>query len=119
MFSFMARLKREERGFTLIELMVVVAIIAILVAIAIPAYLNATTNAKVKANAANLRTIDGAISTYEAENGTTPTLMTQLVTTYLKASPKSPYTQLADYVITGGVAQPSAAAILLGAATTY
>ena len=54
-------LKRNNKGFTLVELMVVLLIIGILVAIAIPIYNSTQAKAKEKACAANLRTIDGAI----------------------------------------------------------
>lgn len=82
---------RNQKGFTLVELMVVLVIIAILVAIAIPIYNNTKTNAERRACQANLRTIDGAIAQYQAEVGTAPTTIDQLVTGgYLKAAPKCP-----------------------------
>src|SRR5438445_417038 len=49
------RLNREDKGFTLIELMVVVLIIAILIAIAIPTFLGARKRAQDRAAQANLR----------------------------------------------------------------
>ena len=49
------RLNREDKGFTLIELMVVVLIIAILIAIAIPTFLGARKRAQNRAAQANLR----------------------------------------------------------------
>ncbi|MDR9757892.1 MAG: prepilin-type N-terminal cleavage/methylation domain-containing protein [Thermoanaerobacterales bacterium] len=52
-------LKRDSKGFTLVELMVVLLIIGILVAIAIPIYNATQKNAKMKACQANIRTIDG------------------------------------------------------------
>ncbi|HHV35934.1 MAG TPA: type II secretion system protein [Syntrophomonadaceae bacterium] len=64
-------LKRNNKGFTLVELMVVLLIIGILVAIAIPIYNRTQDNAKQKTCIANLRTIDGAIAQYAAENNTT------------------------------------------------
>ncbi|NLN65275.1 MAG: prepilin-type N-terminal cleavage/methylation domain-containing protein, partial [Clostridiaceae bacterium] len=57
--------KRNEKGFTLVELMVVVVIIGVLTAIAVPVYNNATSKAKLNAIAANLRIINGAISQYQ------------------------------------------------------
>jgi prepilin-type N-terminal cleavage/methylation domain-containing protein len=57
---------RKDEGFTLVELMVVVLIIGILVAIAVPVFLNASSNAKEKSCFANQRTIEGAISAYNA-----------------------------------------------------
>jgi type IV pilus assembly protein PilA len=49
------RSEREERGFTLIELMVVVLIIAILIAIAIPTFLGARQRAQDRAAQSNVR----------------------------------------------------------------
>ena len=49
--------KLNKKGFTLIEMLVVIAIIAILVAIIIPTVTNATTKAGAAANAANLRAV--------------------------------------------------------------
>jgi type IV pilus assembly protein PilA len=49
------RLRKEDKGFTLIELMVVVLIIAILIAIAIPTFLGARKRAQDRAAQSNLR----------------------------------------------------------------
>jgi|Deesub1362A_J573_1020465.scaffolds.fasta_scaffold00811_18 type IV pilus assembly protein PilA len=89
---------RKEKGFTLIELMIVVLIIAILVAIAVPVFNIARENAWRRTCQANLRTIDGAIQTYYASyesfpSGFTGTLNSshQLIQgNFLKAAPKCP-----------------------------
>ncbi|MDR9757891.1 MAG: prepilin-type N-terminal cleavage/methylation domain-containing protein [Thermoanaerobacterales bacterium] len=61
-------LKRDSKGFTLVELMVVLLIIGILIAIAIPIYNATQRNAKEKACRANIRTIESAVSQYHAEH---------------------------------------------------
>ena len=64
-------MKRNNKGFTLVELMVVVVIIAVLVAIAIPAYNAVTTRAEAGACEANIRMLDGAVVQWQAANDVT------------------------------------------------
>ena len=63
-----ARLDRGEEGFTLIELMVVVLIIAILLAIAIPSFLGARSKAQDRASQSNARNALTAEKTYYVDN---------------------------------------------------
>jgi type IV pilus assembly protein PilA len=66
--SLKERFDREEEGFTLIELMVVVLIIAILLAIAIPTFLGARDSANARAAQSNLRNALTAEQTYWTNN---------------------------------------------------
>jgi len=62
----------RKNGFTLIELMIVVVIIGILAAIAIPKFQDVAASAKYAACRSNLRNIAGALNLYAAENGEYP-----------------------------------------------
>lgn len=61
-----------QNGFTLIELMVVILIIAILVGIAVPVFSITRELAWKNSCKANLRIIDGAVMIYRAQNGEFP-----------------------------------------------
>ena len=58
--KIMAKNEKNEKGFTLVELMVVVAIIGVLTAIAVPVYNNSQRKARFNAHLANVRILQGA-----------------------------------------------------------
>jgi prepilin-type N-terminal cleavage/methylation domain-containing protein len=58
-------------GFTLVEIMIVIAIIGLLCAIAIPNYVRARENSQASACINNLRQIDGATQQFAIESGKT------------------------------------------------
>lgn len=66
------RTVRNARGFTLIELMVVVAIIGILAAIGTMLFANTSTRARVAKAQADVRTIASAVTLYSVHMGTLP-----------------------------------------------
>ena len=81
-------LKKHTAGFTLVEIMIVVAIIGLLAAIAVPNFAQARTNARRGTCINNLRLIDAAKEQYALENDkdSTTTPATTDVTPYLKGN---------------------------------
>jgi type IV pilus assembly protein PilA len=69
-------MKRVQQGFTLIELMIVVAIVGILAAIALPAYQDYTIRSRVSEALAAAGACKTQISEYVASRGTVPAVRT-------------------------------------------
>jgi prepilin-type N-terminal cleavage/methylation domain-containing protein len=89
----------RKAGFTLVEIMIVVAIIGLLAAIAIPNFVKARESAQAKSCVNNLRQIDGAVDQFALETGLTTTDAAPIGTiggngdgyyNYLKAEPTCP-----------------------------
>ena len=69
----MKTIQNRKSGFTLVEIMIVVAIIGLLAAIAIPNFVKARTTAQTNACIANLKQVQGAIEQWALEQKKGPT----------------------------------------------
>ncbi|MDI9639910.1 prepilin-type N-terminal cleavage/methylation domain-containing protein [Kamptonema cortianum] len=95
-------MKRNTRkGFTLVEIMIVVLIIGILLAIAVPNFVKARQNSRVQTVVGNLKQIDSAKEQWAMDTGAastaTPT-SADLVPDYIKKWPSGPVGSGTDYV---------------------
>ena len=85
------------RGFTLIELMIVMAVIAILISIAVPVYNRSITRAKESVLRNNLFTMRTVIDEYTYDKQKAPQSLQDLVSDgYLRTIPSDPMTGSAD-----------------------
>ena len=80
-------MKINNKGFTLVEIMIVVVIIGLLASMAIPAFQKVRTNSQDKAVLNNARQLSGASDQYYLENGVSTCGQSDLIgpTTYVKA----------------------------------
>jgi general secretion pathway protein G len=87
----MVKLAKKERGFSLIELLAVLAIIATLVSIVSPRYFNSVDKAKEAALKTNLSVMRDALDKFYTDQGQYPGSLEQLVIArYLREIPKDP-----------------------------
>jgi general secretion pathway protein G len=83
----------RRRGFTLIELMVVLTIIALLLSLSVPRYFHSVERSKENILRANLATTRDAIDKFVGDNGRYPDSVEQLVKgRYLRTLPYDPIT---------------------------
>jgi len=89
--------KTHTRGFTLIELMIVISIVLILVSVALPAYNQSIVRARESVLRQNLFTMRSVISQYTLDKQKAPQSLDDLVSAgYLKQLPTDPMTGRSD-----------------------
>jgi len=93
--------RRAQSGFTLIELMIVMAIIGILITLAIPSFVGAIKHAREAALKEDLQTMRTAIDTYTMDKQKGPQSLDDLVQDgYIRAIPEDPMTRSKDTWVT-------------------
>lgn len=92
---------KNEKGFTLIELIIVIAIIAIISAILAPSFARMTARSRLKADISSARELTREAALYNADKGTYPSSVNDLVQDrYIDAAP-NPQTSGAQFVWDG------------------
>ena len=88
---------RRLRGFTLVELMVVLTVIALLLSIVVPDYVGRVKRAEEAVLQENLMLMRDALDKHYADAGNYPNALEDLVNKrYLRSIPKDPFTQSAS-----------------------
>ena len=87
----------NKGGFTLLELLIVVAIAAILVTLAVPSFQKSSLKAREAALKQNLFTVRAIIDQFYADRGSYPATLEELVTEqYIRTIPMDPFTKSAS-----------------------
>src|SRR5947209_7465522 len=97
--SNLRSLRCQERGFTLVELLIVISIIAILLAVAVPNYSQSLKHANESVLKQDLFSIRRSIDNYTMDKAKAPQSLDELVSSgYLRNIPKDPITGQTDWV---------------------
>ena len=89
-------IRRRNEGFTLIEILLVVMIIGILAAIAVPRLTGKVEGAQRNAAKQGISVIEGAIDVYEVDNGRLPESLQSLMTKGSEPNWQGPYLRKAE-----------------------
>jgi general secretion pathway protein G len=93
--------RKRQSGFTLVELMLVMAIIGILAVVAIPSYIGAVRQAREAVLKEDLHVLRSAIDSYTADKQKAPQSLDDLVQEgYIRAIPEDPFTRAKDTWVT-------------------
>ena len=88
---------KNKKGFTLVELMVVLTVIALLLSVVVPDYIGRVRRAEEAVLQENLTLMRDALDKHYADAGRYPISLEELVSKrYLRAIPKDPFTQSAS-----------------------
>jgi general secretion pathway protein G len=89
-----ARIKKQDAGFTLVELMIVMAIIGVLAMVAVPSYISALQHAREAVLKEDLHTLRAAIDSYTMDKQKAPQSLDDLIQDgYIKSIPEDPMTR--------------------------